>query len=260
MSRDVYVSFLPALIDTSRLTGGMAVVIDVLRASTTASAALTAGVKRLIPFASIDDTRRFAERLAKSGETPLLGGERGGSKIDGFDLGNSPLEYTAETVGGRTILFTTTNGTRALLGVGNADWVAMGCFTNLSAIADRLAEGSGNIHLVCAGTNGQVTLEDVLAAGAIATAVRDRSAGIEWGNDETAIAIGLHDCHTGPDSRLAALRSSRGGRNLIEAGRDADIPICAEENRYAAIPLLENGSLVLETPELPATEDEDWSI
>src|SRR5690606_11896085 len=117
-----------------------AVIIDVLRASTSVSAALQAGAARVIPFATIDDAKRFADKLAAAGEPPLLGGERGGVKIEGFDLGNSPREYTAERVGGRTIAFTTTNGTRALMAAASAARVYMGAYANLNQLSDRLAE------------------------------------------------------------------------------------------------------------------------
>src|SRR5690606_28924594 len=105
---------------------------------------------------------------------PLLGGERGGVKIEGFDLGNSPREYTAERVGGRTIAFTTTNGTRALMAAASAARVYMGAYANLNQLSDRLAEQVGDIHLICAGTDRQVTLEDTVCAGEIATALIQR--------------------------------------------------------------------------------------
>lgn len=235
-------------------------VIDVLRASTTASAALAAGAKRVIPFASVDEARRFADRLAEQGETPLLGGERGGVRIEGFHLGNSPLECSADSVADRTILFTTTNGTRALLAATNADWAGMGGFANLSAIADRLANGTGHIHLVCAGTDGHVTLEDVLAAGAITAAVRERLPKVEVGNDEATIALNLHGCHAGYGTRLAAIQSSRGGRNLLALGFGADLACCAETDLFAVVPVLKNGALVLETPESPVVDAAEWSI
>ncbi len=195
MPRQLFVSLLPSLLDASRLAGGSAVVIDVLRASTTVCAALHAGAARVVPFASVDDARRFADRLAQTSggrepsESPLLGGERHGVKIDGFDLGNSPLEYTKQKVSGRTVVFTTTNGTRALLAAGAADRIYMGAFANLNPLCDQLAKDPGNIHLICAGTDGQVTLEDAYAAGEIALTLLQKLPNLELGNDEAAIAI-----------------------------------------------------------------------
>src|SRR5437868_6038312 len=106
------VHFLPALADPEELRDATAVVIDLLRASTTICYALAAGAREVIPCLEVDDARRTAADLAAS--PPVLGGERKGIRIEGFDLGNSPDEYRPDTVGGRTVVFTTTNGTAAM--------------------------------------------------------------------------------------------------------------------------------------------------
>lgn len=261
MPRQVFVSLVPSLLDASRLEGGSAVVIDVLRASTTVCAALHSGASRVVPFASVDDARRFAERLRDSGESPLLGGERHGVKIEGFDLGNSPLEYTADVVAGRTVVFTTTNGTRALLAAGAADRIYMGTYANLNALGDQLAKDAGDVHLICAGTDGQVTLEDVVAAGEIATALQQRVATLALGNDEAAIAMALSGTASQDDTRLQALRMSHGGRNLIELGYDADIAHCSKIGSAPVVPVFHEGALILEAP-VPqsASDDSEWAI
>ena len=113
----IHAHFLPRLTTPDALVGATVIVIDVLRATTTITAALAAGAERVIPCGELDDARRVREELA-GGRPPvsaLLGGERGGLPIAGFDLGNSPAEYTPERVAGRTIAFTTTNGTQAML-------------------------------------------------------------------------------------------------------------------------------------------------
>lgn len=272
MSRRIFVSLLPSLLDASRLAGGSAIVIDVLRASTTICAALKAGATRVIPFASVDDARRFVDRLAEGGERPLLGGERGGVRIEGFDLGNSPLEYTSQAVAGRTIVFTTTNGTRALLAAGAADRIYIGAFANVSAIANRVAVDSGDIHLICAGTDGQVTLEDVVCAGTITATLRRRDPSILLGNDEAMIALASSVEEEGSDprpsildpqrprTRLDALRSGLGGLNLVSLGYDADIEFCARTDSAAVVPIFRDGALVAEVEQSSASAGDEWAI
>lgn len=260
MPRQLFVSLLPAHIDEPRLENNLAVVIDVLRASTTACAALSQGAKRIIPFASIEDARRFASRLTESGETPLLCGERGCIRIEGFDLGNSPREYTPEAVANRTLLFTTTNGTRGLMAVAKSRWSAMGCFANLSAIVDRLAREQGDVHLVAAGTDGRITLEDALAAGAIAQALRDRQPTLELANDEAHISLTLNNQYNTPELRLQALAQSTGGQNLRRLGLDSEIAFCAQLDTYPIVPVLENSALTADTPLAGDQPGADWSI
>ncbi len=256
MSRRVFVSLLPSLIDAARLPESSAVVIDVLRASTTICAAFTAGATRVVPFGTIDDARRMAAMLPAE-DRPLLGGERGGVKIDGFDLGNSPLEYTTESVGGRTVLFTTTNGTQALIAVAAADRVFIGTFSNLSVLVERLAAETGDVNLVCAGTDGQVTLEDVIGAGAIAAALLERDSELTIGNDEATVALGLHLSYGEDANRLDAMRSGLGGANLIDLGYDADIEFAARVDACPILPVYHDGSLIVESE---AADDGDWAI
>lgn len=262
MPRNIFVSFLPSLVDASLLPEAMVVVIDTLRASSTVAGALAAGAKQVIPLASVDEARRLAERFKAQGETPLLGGERGGERIEGFDLGNSPFEYTPEAVADRTILFTTTNGTRALAAVGNADFIGMGSFMNLSATVKRLAKGIGDIHLVCAGTDGQITFEDVLAAGAIAGGLRDHLGrdAVEWGNDQTKIALDQDNHFGGEEARLREMLDSIGGRNLVKLGLEEDVELCARIDMVETFPVLQNGVLVREKTAPPQSDDTDWSI
>jgi 2-phosphosulfolactate phosphatase len=148
-------------------TGGIAVVIDVLRASTTIITALAHGAARVRPVLTIEEARAEAAAAGM-----MLGGERGGRRIDGFDFGNSPLEYGRSRVDGRSIVITTTNGTAALHACAGAAEVLIGAIVNRSAVAAAahalaIKHGGCDVHLVCAGTDGAVTEEDLLAAGAI---------------------------------------------------------------------------------------------
>ena len=141
--------FLPALTTPEALAGATLVVIDVLRATTVIPHALAVGAKAVIPCLEVEDAVQAAARLP-AGQA-VLGGERGGLKIDGFDLGNSPDEYTPQTVAGKTLVFTTTNGTRAMMHCRQAQRVLLGSFVNASAIVDALA-ADRDVRLLCAGT------------------------------------------------------------------------------------------------------------
>lgn len=228
--------------------GGIAVVIDVLRASTTIVTALAHGAAAVLPRRSIEAA------LAAAAEWPgaVLGGERGGVKIAGFDLGNSPLEYSVDRVAGRAVVITTTNGTAALAACGDAAEVLVGAVVNRAAVAAaarRLAaeRGCDAVHLVCAGTDGQVTDEDVLAAGAILDAAgRDpasehdtldlpaRAARERYRELSAAGSEGL------PARIAAAFRTCRGGENLLALGMAADLTAAALIDSLAVVPRLDH--------------------
>jgi 2-phosphosulfolactate phosphatase len=242
--------------------GGIAVVIDVLRASTTMVTAVAEGAAAVWPVAAVDDARRLAERL---GPAAVLGGERGGQKISGFDLGNSPLEYTRDRIGGRDVVITTTNGTAAIAACAAAAETLVGAIVNRRAVAeairrlagcgsvsptptDRVDAGSRcDVHLVCAGTEGAVSAEDVLGAGAILEAALAVSPAEDHTLDPAATAalaafrqVAVHD---DPEAALvAAFRRSPGGANLLALGMDADLNACARIDTRAVVPRLDRAS------------------
>jgi len=237
MARPIFVHLLPALFEPAELRGGIAVVMDVLRATSTTIQALASGATCVVPCGEIDEARRKAAEVAPG--TALLGGERGGLPIPGFDLGNSPGEYTPQVVRGKRIVFTTTNGTRALIRAQEARRVLIGAISNLSAIVGVLEHESSPVHLVCAGTDGRITLEDVLCAGGIARCLHLGAGDFEVADDATLLAISLFEtCGRDYDRVLETLRQSRGGRNLIACGLESDIVHCAEQDRFAFVPEL----------------------
>jgi 2-phosphosulfolactate phosphatase len=242
MSRPIFVHLIPALFEPADLQGGIAVVIDVLRATSTIIHALAAGAVAVVPCGEIEEARRVAAD-APSG-TVLLGGERKGLKIPGFDLGNSPDEYTRRVVAGKKIVMTTTNGTRALLRARQARRILIGALSNASAVVERLAAEIGPAHLICAGTEGKITLEDVLCAGGIAHWLDLAAKDAFPADDPTRLAMILFEScgrdydRVHEDRVLATLRQSQGGQNLIECGLEADIVTCAEQDKFAIVPEL----------------------
>ena len=171
----VSVHLLPSLIPPGTLRGGVAVIVDVLRATTVMIKALAAGCEAVIPCGEIDEAKGVAARFAAG--TALLAGERQGLPIPGFDMGNSPGEFTPEVCQGKTLVMTTTNGTRAILASLEAERIYIASFANLRATSDEilvqvLKKDHGRpVHIVCAGTEGRISLEDSLLAGALASQI-----------------------------------------------------------------------------------------
>jgi 2-phosphosulfolactate phosphatase len=241
---DVYL--LPALVEPAALAERTVVVIDILRATTTIIHALAAGATQVVPCLEIEEARAAARRVKGS---VVLGGERGGLPIAGFDLGNSPAEYSRERVAGKTVVFTTTNGTRAMLRAKLARRVLLGAFVNLSAVCRELLEAS-DVALVCAGTDGHVTREDTLFAGAVVDDLV-RSKQPRRLNDQAEIAADAWRTAVRmlTDRPLGmTLRDSRGGRNLVEIGQADDIDLAAQIDRFDIVPELDLVSLVIRLP------------
>lgn len=237
MTRELRVHLLPQLVDPAALAGGTTVVIDVLRATTTIAYALANGAAEVRPCLEIDEARALARLI---GPTAVLGGERKGLRIEGFDLGNSPTEYVRERVAGRPVVFTTTNGTRAMRHAAAAESILIGSFANLSAVVETLAICE-RVDLLCAGTHGEVTAEDALFAGAVVERLSRMGSG-EWrmGNDEALLALGAWRTFAASGMSLgAALRDCQGGKNLIAEGFDADIDTAAKIDAVSLVPRLD---------------------
>jgi 2-phosphosulfolactate phosphatase len=234
MPHTVTVHFLPVAFKPTALQGSVAIVLDVLRATTTIVHALDAGATRVIASETIDEARaRFA---ALSTGSALLGGERGGVRIEGFSLGNSPFEYTAEVVAGKTVCLTTTNGTRAMARCRHARHVLVGAFANLTGVVAATGNAGLPVHIVCAGTDGHVTAEDVLCAGAIATKLAEEHDDTFVLDDSARIASAFWQTVTPGPALREAMRGSRGGLNLVELGYERDIDRCAEIDLFDLVP------------------------
>jgi 2-phosphosulfolactate phosphatase len=242
--QSVRVHYLPQLVAEHELAGSTVVVVDLLRASTTICQALASGACEVIPFVEVTETLQAAGNCERA--DVLLGGERGGRAIEGFDLGNSPGEYTADVVLGRRIFFTTTNGTRALQHSRSASRVLIGAFVNLSAVVASV-KTCPRLDILCAGTRGRVTGEDVLAAGAIVHRLIQLTghspaheaanrARCEW---ERLIAAAQSTGRSWTDQLADDLRYTLGGRNLLAIGHDDDLVNCAQIDCLDVVPELD---------------------
>ncbi|HEX2837299.1 MAG TPA: 2-phosphosulfolactate phosphatase [Phycisphaerales bacterium] len=227
------------------LRGGVVIVIDAIRASVTICKAMHEGAAKIVPVLTADEARSKAAALhanpsppsAPGGGSILLGGERAGVLIEGFDLDNSPLSYTRERVAGRTIVFTTSNGTAGLLHARHAARVLVGCICNLTSVCNAVKDDPRPVHILCCGTRGDVSLDDVLAGGAMARQLL--AAGREPVTDDShtlAIAAYDHAMERGMDGLRAAMRGSRGGRNLVRIGLGDDVDYCSAHDTLPVVP------------------------
>jgi 2-phosphosulfolactate phosphatase len=217
-------------------------VVDVLRASTSIAAALANGARAVIPFESVDEAITRARSLERS--DVLLAGERKMAPIHGFDLGNSPREFTADVVTGKTIVMTTTNGTTALAGTTGANEVVVGAFANYSAVLAWLraaARAGKSLTIVCAGSNGRFALEDAICAGRYVRGVARR--GIQPVLGDAANIAAIVDRRMGADLP-SVLKDSEHGRALIEAGLGDDVLYCAQLDTHPVVPVYRDRQVV----------------
>jgi 2-phosphosulfolactate phosphatase len=206
------------------------VVIDVLRAATTVAAALDAGARAVIPFETVDETASRAKAYAR-GEVQLAG-ERRMVKIDGFDLGNSPTEYTTASVDGRTILYTTTNGTMALAATHGARGCYFAAFVNAAATVSSVRsaiEAGGDVTIICAGHERRVALEDVVCAGRLVRGISADLPGVTRGDGARVAEMAERPFIGGIAS--VALEASH-AKSLIAAGFERDVELCLTLDRY----------------------------
>lgn len=219
----VHVHLLPSLIPPGSLAGGVAVVVDVLRATTVMAHALASGCAQILPCGEIEEAQQAARSLPLG--SAILGGERKGMAIPGFHLGNSPSEYRPEVCRGKTLVMTTTNGTRALLACMAADRVFAAAFVNLRATLNAIESDGRPVHIVCAGTDGQISYEDSLMAGALARSLMRRGGALA--NDEAILTSQFWqkiESLLDDDNPLERyLRKGRGGQNVAQLGLEADI-------------------------------------
>ena len=233
------VILVPAELPEGAAEGKAVAVIDVLRATTSMVAALDAGARDVVPTASVEEATRLAETLGR--EHIVLCGERDGQKINGFDLGNSPSEFTAAAVQGKTLVMATTNGTTMFNRVKPSSAVCVACVNNARAAAQALAATGQDILLVCSGKLGRFSLEDAVGAGMVASYLAELSPQAEF-TDGALLAQALYQKYR--KNLLRALKAAEHGRYLAGLGYKADLAYAAQENITATVPVLRDGRMV----------------
>ncbi|MDR3233379.1 MAG: 2-phosphosulfolactate phosphatase [Planctomycetaceae bacterium] len=222
---------LPSQVQPEVLKDSAAVVIDVLRATTVITCAVHSGIKEFIPVLDITEALRLKSLFPEG--SVILGGERSGLPIDGFDFGNSPQDYTPQRVAGKTLIITTTNGTAAIHAAKEARKVILAAFVNADAAVKKLAN-EDRITIICSGTCGLETEEDMLLAGCIVDRLTSGiypSQSKYSGLNETAERVRRlwkNSNTNGVTELTALLRRSTGGKNLLRIGLAADIAAAAQ--------------------------------
>jgi 2-phosphosulfolactate phosphatase len=233
------VLFLPSELDARPRPERVAVVVDVIRATSTVVTAFHQGVRSVIPAADMDEARRV--HAAAPGA--LLAGERGGRRLPGFDLGNSPREFTREALGGRDVVLTTSNGTKTLRAVGAGRAVAIGAFLNRSAVGAWLLDRGQDALVVCSGFEGIFSLEDAVCAGAVVDRATEGGGPVTLGDGARACRA-LWARYRSDIPGL--LRSTGWGRHIVDIGLGADLDVCARVDVTEVVPVMTGGRIGLE--------------
>lgn len=221
-----------------------AVVIDVLRATTSIVVAFQHGCRSILPVAS----RQEALTVRGGAPDAVLAGEQGGLRVPGFDLGNSPREFTREAVGGRNVILTTSNGTKTLRAVGEGRTVAIGAFCNRAAMGDWLVAKGADSLIVCSGTEGGFSLEDAVCAGAIVDRAASLASGLSLGDGARACRALWERFGS---ELVPMFRKAAWGQRMLALGFDGDLSVCAELDATDVVPLMRRDRITLHSPSSP---------
>jgi 2-phosphosulfolactate phosphatase len=240
------VFFTPNQVKPTETAGRLVLIVDVLRASTTVATALGNGAKTVIPVEGADEVINRSKEFARS--QILLAGEQKMHPIAGFDIGNSPQAFTPAVVEGKTILITTTNGTRTLLGVQNARDIVIASYVNFSAVLALVkvaASSRTDIAIICAGEEGVFTLEDSACAGRYVRAIPKR-ADIKT-NDAAAASMVIEKKYGNNIAKV--FKESAHGQALESAGFGDDLTAAAEVDSYSVVPIYQDRQITKLGPE-----------
>jgi 2-phosphosulfolactate phosphatase len=241
MRVDLY--FTPNQIDETQFRDKVVVVIDVLRASTSIATALHNGAREIIPVTTVESAVKISGNLV--GAAVLLGGERNGKTIEGFHLGNSPLEYTEEKVKGKSIIFSSTNGSQAIAKAHYARDLVVCGFVNVGIVAEFLGKCTSDIIIVCAGDDGRFSMEDSVCAGLLIRRL-SRTDGVKAEHSDAALAaVTLYKSFG--KSTLKMIQNSEHGKYLIGIGFADDCAICARVDSIPVLPQLVGNVIKVKT-------------
>lgn len=241
----------PAVVEELYFTGKNTVVIDVLRATSSMVYALMNGAREIVPVGSFEYAMKASSTIF-GGQT-LLAGERNTKKIDGFNLGNSPLEYGQKVVSGKGIVMFTTNGTKAIVKAKYSSNIFIASFLNLNAVAAHLLSLNDGVDILCSGRNGRLSLEDTVCAGKLIQLIT--ASGVEAELDDSALTAVALAKSQGKNLKKMMLSSDH-GKILIENGFADDITFCAKTNITDIIPVFTNGAIKPLQKETAAAETE----
>ena len=231
--------FSPYLYPVYQDNESIVVIIDILRATSAICTAFEHGAEKVIPVASVDEAREFKR------QGYLVGAERNGEVVDGFDFGNSPFSYMGEKVKGKTVVITTTNGTHAIQVARNAYKVVIGSFLNIDSLCNWLIEENRNILLLCSGWKNKFNLEDALFAGSVTEKISALSDNYERGDACLALKYLYELAKQDPNKFL---NHSSHKERLARLNLKKDIRYCLTPNQTNVIPVLQGTTLVKMEP------------
>ncbi|MEQ8417520.1 MAG: 2-phosphosulfolactate phosphatase [Imperialibacter sp.] len=232
--RNIDVCLSPELIHQYELKGKIVVVVDILRATSCMVSGLATGVAAIKPLADVDICKGLKQ------EGYYTAGERNGSKVEGFDMGNSPFEYMEPHLKGQKVAVTTTNGTLAIEKSKTADQIIIGAFLNLTAVAKYIQQQDKDVVVVCAAWKGKVNLEDSLFAGAL---VERLATSHQPECDVPRMMVKLYQVEK--NDLFTFVKASSHARRLNKLEVFKDIEFCVQEDRFDVVPVLTGGHLVL---------------
>lgn len=240
MKIDLFLTAVP--LGRAKLENKTAVVIDVLRSSTSICSALMCGAKGVIPTAGPGEAGELWSKIGS--DMAVLAGERGGVKIENFTLGNSPTEFTEETVGGKFVIMTTSNGTAPFSKAAGSGPIVSGSLVNVSAVAERVAREKQDTIIVCSGNDGGFSFEDTICGGMLIDKLNSALKGDIKLNDAGAMALLLFRSNQ-ENVRKMVLQGEH-GQYLGSIGFRGDVELATEIDSRPVVPVLHDGRLVLE--------------
>ena len=231
--RTIEVCLTPDLIHQHQLKGKVVVVVDIFRATSCIVTGLSNGVKSIRPVGEVEETMA----LGKQGY--IMAGERGGVKVKGFDIGNSPFEYQSDLVKGKKVAISTTNGSQAILKSKDAEQILIGAFLNLEALTAHLLQSKQSVVIHCAGWKGTPNLEDTLFAGAL---IDECAEELTVTGDSALVA---HQLFISTHENLLGMALESGhAKRLKGFGIEDDLEFCMENSKYQVVPKLVGEELV----------------
>jgi 2-phosphosulfolactate phosphatase len=231
--KSIGVCLSPDLIHLYDLPGSIVVVVDILRATSCITTALAHDISAVRPVGSLSD----CQALQQQGY--IGAAERRGQKVDGFQLGNSPISYMNPELEGKSVALTTTNGTDAIMKSKEANQVLMGSFLNYSVLVNYLKKLPYDIIIHCAGWNGQVNMEDTIFAGAV---VEELFNDCEVISDAALLAKQIY--HSAKDNMYEFLEECSHVQRLLHLDLEEDIRFCLQYDKYNILPVLRDNEIV----------------
>lgn len=238
---DIDVFLVPSGISNAELRSKTCVVIDVLRTSSSLLQALKNGCREVIPVESVERALALHSTLFDS--NVLLCGERDGVKIEGFQLGNSPHEYSEEIVKDKSIIFTSTNGTAAFQKTKNCSSVYLCGFQNIDKISGIIADKDDGVMILCAGHENRFALEDTTCAGMLVKKIINLNPGDVLLSDAAQVALLVYESYA--DNLNKMIYKAKHGANLIQLGMEKDLDFCIQTNTIPLAPEYKEGKISL---------------